>query len=155
MDFTDACATDGSWVEGGVYRAGRAAYGVWHGPRRDGTADGEGGAMEPGSTIADAELTAIGRCVFAAGRRADDLRRAPRVLAIGDSHSVLWTIEKAWRLGSAWRIRTGHRQELLEAISLERRRWQVEHGGGELITLWVPSHTGIAANGAADAIAKA
>ena len=48
--------------------------------------------MEPGSTIADAELAAIGRCVFAAGKRADDLGRAPRVLIIGDSHGVLWAV---------------------------------------------------------------
>ena len=153
--FTDACATDGSLLEGGPYDAGRAAYGVWHGARTDGSADGEGGAMEAGSTIADAELAAIARCVFRAGAKAGATGPAPRVLVLGDSHGVLWAVEKAWRLGSAWLIRTGHRQGLLEAICLERRRWQVELGGGSLITLWVPSHAGIAANGAADAIAKA
>ena len=153
--FTDACATDGSLVDGGPYDTGRAAYGVWHGENADGSADGEGGAMEAGSTIADAELVAVARCVRRAGRRADESRRAPRVLLLGDSHSVLWAVEKAWRSGSAWRLRSGHRQGLLEAICLERRRWQVEFGGGTLVTLWVPSHAGITANGAADAIAKA
>ena len=74
---------------------------------------------------------------------------------LGDSHSVLWTVEKAWRAGSAWLVRSEHRQGLLEAICFERRRWQKELGGGSLITLWVPSHAGIAANGAADAIDKA
>ena len=55
---------DGSWIEGGPYKAGRAAYGVWRGVRAAGGDESEGGAMEPGSNIADAELAAVARCVL-------------------------------------------------------------------------------------------
>ena len=44
---------------------------------------------------------------------------------------------------------------MLEAICLERARWQRELGGGSLTLLWVPSHAGIVPNGNADLLAKA
>ena len=110
--------------------------------------------MLAGASIADAEMAAVLQCVMAAGRQ--DIGRAPAVLVIGDSHSVLWAVEKAWRTGSAWRVREiGHRREMLEAICLERLRWQRELGGGRLDMLWVPSHSGVAGNSMADTVAKA
>ena len=110
--------------------------------------------MLAGASIADAEMAAVLQCVMAAGRQ--DIGRAPAVLVIGDSHSVLWAVEKAWRTGSAWQVREiGHRREMLEAICLERLRWQRELGGGRLDMLWVPSHSGVAGNSMADTVAKA
>ena len=37
-------------------------------------------------TVDASRITIFSRCVFAAGERADKLKRAPRVLVIGDSH---------------------------------------------------------------------
>ena len=59
-DFTDACATDGSFIKATADERSRASYGWWRGVRADGSADGDGGALPIGGNVQDAEMLGIG-----------------------------------------------------------------------------------------------
>ena len=107
-DFTDACATDGSFLDGEPgLRSSRAAFGVWHASRHGVTS--YGGSLPTDSTIQDAEMAAIVACLRRASRpsppQEGEGAQLPRLLVIGDSASVLQAIESAWRGGSEWQLR--------------------------------------------------
>ena len=108
-DFTDACATDGSFIKATADERSRASYGWWRGVRADGSADGDGGALLIGGNVQDAEMLGIAECMATAGERAEATQglAAPRLLVISDCMAVLIAIERAWRGGSAWRL-AGH-----------------------------------------------
>ena len=147
--FTDACSTDGSLNDGG-----QAAFGVWRGRRNGGGGwDAEGGGLESGASIQDAELLAVEACSKGAEARSPDSREAPRLLVLSDCLSVLVAIERAWRQGSAWRLYTQYRSSTMESIMLRRRAWQQRQGA--MVFLWIPSYAGIFPNAYADAVAKA
>ena len=50
-DFTDACATDGSFIKAIADERLRASYGWWRGVRADGSVDGDGGALPIGGNV--------------------------------------------------------------------------------------------------------
>ena len=152
IDFTDACATDGSFAPRGEAGEGLAAWGVWHGVGDDGTPTAYGGALPPGSSIADAELTAIDACML----RAEASPRgteAPRLLILSDCNPGIEAVQTAEQTGSAWHLYKHHRPALLERISLRAARWR--RAGGDLVIQWVCAHCGVFPNHYADVVAKA
>ena len=152
IGFTDACATDGSFAPRGEAGEGLAAWGVWHGVGDDGTPTAYGGALPPGSSIADAELTAIDACML----RAEASPRgteAPRLLILSDCNPAIEAVQTAEQTGSAWHLYKHHRPALLERISLRAARWR--RAGGDLVIQWVCAHCGVFPNHYADVVAKA
>ena len=89
--LNDACAVDGSFLPA----TGAAAWAMWRGVGDDGEPDASGGALPSGSTIADAEMTAIDACMQSAEARV----WPPRLLVLSDCTAVLLSMESAWATG--------------------------------------------------------
>ena len=106
------------------------------------------GARLPGDwEIADAEMYAILAYLKSVVRREGQHAHRCRCLVASDCQSVLQEIEGAWR-GECAGTRCD-RGVMLDQICAYRRQL------GLVVTVWVPSHRGIAMNAYADAAAKA
>ena len=152
-DFNFACAVDGSFLPSrDADVEGQAAWAVWWGVTDDDEPRGEGGALPEGASIADAEMTAVSACMETAEREAEG-GGPPRLLIVSDCTAVMQSIQAAWDTGSAWHLRSHHRQALLERILLMRARWL--RNGGTVIFQWTPAHRGVYPNHYADVLAKA
>jgi DnaJ-domain-containing protein 1/ribonuclease HI len=154
--FTDACATDGSFLPSGESGEGAAAWAVWYGVADDGRPRAEGGSLPAGSSIADAEMTAVDACMAhadAVWRQRPDGSTAPRLLVLSDCTAVVISIDAALQMGSAYRLFKQHRAGLLERIALRAKAWRQQ--GGELVLQWTPAHRGVFPNHYADVVAKA
>ena len=115
--FNHACAADGSFLpDDADSTKGQAAWAVWHGVGANDDAHGTGGSLPRGSTIADAEMTAVGKCMESADKQWQAGGDPPRLLVLSDCTAVMQDLEAAWSHGSAWRLRGHHRQALLERI---------------------------------------
>jgi hypothetical protein len=173
-EFTHAACTDGSLIPARRGRARRVAYGVWEGMAsrkhvghdERATANVAAGERESGEQLLarvgqglwggrlpdewevfDAEMYAILAYLRHTANVGDDAASQRRCLVVSDCQSVLQEIEHAWRDERAGRRRD--RSVMMDEICYHRRRL------GLVVTVWVPSHRGIAMNAYADAAAKA
>ena len=99
FQFTHACAVDGSFLPlaAGSYNPmavndGLAAWAVWYGVGDDGRPAAQGGALPPGSSIADAEMTAVDACMVRA-QSETPAGEAPRLLVLSDCTAVIQSVE--------------------------------------------------------------
>ena len=158
--LTDACATDGGRMGppeaagmGGKHSHVRVAWGAICSIQGRTTRVTMGGALPAGSSVQDAELTAIVAAVRRVLRSARASVGTPvgerRLLLLVDSAAVLQDIETTWRAGRAEAYRLRHRRAMLEEIARSRQQM------GGLVTLWVRGHSGVFPNSYADALATA
>ena len=142
--FTAAAAVDGSLTEhtDGLRLRRSLTFGVYEGPDR-----AWGGALPPDLDVPDAEMYAV--YAYMQSRAVAAPPHTQRLLVLSDCLGVLDAIESAWRGGSPTPLLRRDRGALLEAICRLRARFD------RVVFLYVPSHTGIAPNAYADAVAKA
>ena len=151
--FTVVYAVDGSKQEAaeGAHCVGEAAtaWGAWDG------LEVLGGAMHADATTFRSELRAIAEVLgrASAGMEADESGRAAKVLVLSDCRPSLQAIQGTLEAGAYGHLRAQSGGLLIEEVV--RHVLRIEEGGGEVVFMYVPAHSGgIAANGYADAIAK-
>ena len=163
--FTDAWATDGSKAKVRLGRRveTRVACGATEGAlpteaewlgepadsrmRRSLGMGMRGMRLPANLEVVDAELVGVLMALRATVAKGGAAQR--RVLIMSDSLTALEMMEAAWRKGVRWQGEGAGRAPLLHAINTERERL------GLVVMMWVPAHAGVAANAAADAVAKA